>query len=256
MSIVLGAAEAVHGVVHLDALPAVVVVVLVVDEVRRLPARAEERVVALVVGHEEELVDLAPVAPLEAAVELGVAAQGGVGLAHRAVGHARPADAAQGHVVVDLVALPRVVVEVEGQEGLVEDAREGREALLDGRHGVEPAHGHLGQAVAVRVVEGERVLPVEARVGQRLRGPVDLQEEARRRGSPASSGRARRAPSSTRRSRTCASPASRGRRLSRRRGRASSATRRSTTSRPRPTPGAGSTRPGRRPARRRRCRPT
>ena len=174
----LGAAEAVHGVVHLDALPAVVVVVLVVDEVRRLPARAEEGVVALVVGHEEELVDLAPVAPLEAAVELGVAAQGGVRLAHRAVGHARPADAAQRQVVVDLVALPRVVVEVEGQEGLVEDAREGREALVDGRHGVEPAHGHLGQAVAVRVVEGEGVLPVEARVGQRLRGAVDLQEEA------------------------------------------------------------------------------
>ena len=174
---VLGAAEAVHRVVHLHPLPAVVVVVLVVDEVHRLPAGGEERVVALVVGHEEELVDLAPVAPLEAAVELGVAAQSGVRLAHRAVRHAGPAGAAQRHVVVDLVALARVVVEVEGEEGLVEDTREGRDAVLHGRHRVEPAHRHLGQPVAVRVVERERVLPVEARVGQRLRGAVDLHEE-------------------------------------------------------------------------------
>ena len=164
-------------VVHLDPLPAVVVVVLVEYEVDCRPARLEERVVAFVVGHEEELVHLPPVAPLEAAVELGVAAEGGVGLPHRAVGHARAPRAAQGHVVVDLVALRRVVVEVEGEEGLVQHAREGRHALLHGRHGIEPAHRHLGQAVPVRVVEGEGVLPVEPRVGQRLGRAVDLQEE-------------------------------------------------------------------------------
>ena len=55
--------------------------------------------------------------------------------------------------------------------------KRGETPFVHGRHRIEPAHGHLGQAVAVLVVERERVLPVQARVRKRLRRSVDLQEK-------------------------------------------------------------------------------
>ncbi len=50
-----------------------IVVVFVKHEIHRGPTRGEERVITLLVRHVHQLIDLAPVVPLKAAVELRIA---------------------------------------------------------------------------------------------------------------------------------------------------------------------------------------
>ena len=84
-----------HRIVHLDAFPAMVVVIFVEDKVQRGPTGGEECVVTLLVRHVHQLVDLAPVVPLEAAVEYRIAFQGGILVNERAVRNSGAAGAAE-----------------------------------------------------------------------------------------------------------------------------------------------------------------
>src|SRR5215208_7075859 len=70
--------KAVHRVVHLHTLPPVIVVVLVKHEVQTGPTGGEECVVTLLVRHVHQLIDLPPVIPLEAGVELRIALERGI----------------------------------------------------------------------------------------------------------------------------------------------------------------------------------
>src|SRR5215207_1391485 len=61
--------KAVHRVVHLHAFPAMIVVILIKDEIHGGPAGGKERVVTLFVRHVHQLINLSPVVPLKALIE-------------------------------------------------------------------------------------------------------------------------------------------------------------------------------------------
>src|SRR5689334_18140976 len=90
----------VGGVVYLDALPAMIVVVLVEDEPAALPGRGEELIEALVVGHVGDGIDAPPLVGREAPIELGQARQAGHRMLELTVGHPRSAEGAQREVEV------------------------------------------------------------------------------------------------------------------------------------------------------------
>src|SRR5438045_5050069 len=79
---VLWTAKAMHRVIHLDALPAMIIVVFVKNEIHVGPLGGEETVEALLVRQVHQLVDLAPVVPLETPVEFRIAFQGRI-LVHK-----------------------------------------------------------------------------------------------------------------------------------------------------------------------------
>src|SRR5688572_21176959 len=81
--------KAVHRVVHLDAFPAMIVVVLIKHEIGRAPTRGEETVEALFVWHVHQLIDLPPVVPLKTLAELRIAFQRGILMHKRAIGNSR-----------------------------------------------------------------------------------------------------------------------------------------------------------------------
>src|ERR1044072_6217132 len=95
--------KAVHRVIHLNTLPAMIVVVLVKHEIHRRPLRREERVVTLLVRHVHQLVDLAPVVPLKTAVEFWIAFERRILVHKLAIRNAWSTGAAQRHVVVSLI---------------------------------------------------------------------------------------------------------------------------------------------------------
>src|SRR5215218_4082563 len=70
--------KAVHWVIHLHAFPTVIVVILIKHEVKAGPTRGEEGVVTFLVRHVHQLVDLPPVVPLKAGVELRIALERGI----------------------------------------------------------------------------------------------------------------------------------------------------------------------------------
>src|SRR5256885_8952011 len=72
---VLWPAKTVHRIVHLHAFPAMIIVILVKDEIETGPTRREKCVVTLLMRHVHQLIDLAPVVPLKTAVELRIAFQ-------------------------------------------------------------------------------------------------------------------------------------------------------------------------------------
>src|ERR1044072_5047099 len=91
--------KAVHRVIHLHTFPAMIVVVLVKHEIHRGPFRGEERVVTLLVRHVHQLVDLAPVVPLKAAVEFRIALERGVLVNKLAIRNTWTTRTTQRHVV-------------------------------------------------------------------------------------------------------------------------------------------------------------
>src|SRR5690242_5789160 len=90
---VLWTTKAVHRVVHLDTFPSMIVVILIKDEVKAGPTRRKEGVVTLLMRHVDQLIDLAPVVPLEAAVEFRIAFQRWIFVNESAIGDSRPARA-------------------------------------------------------------------------------------------------------------------------------------------------------------------
>ncbi|MGI9069177.1 MAG: hypothetical protein ACR2HX_22585 [Pyrinomonadaceae bacterium] len=125
-------------------------------------------------GHVHQLVDAPPVVPLKAQVEFRIAFQGRIFMNHGSVRHAWPTGAAQRHVVVGFVSFGGVIVEIKGDESFVQDPGQLCHALIEWWHRIKPAHRHLTYAVAVIVVECERILPIESWIRQRLRWSMDL----------------------------------------------------------------------------------
>ena len=166
-----------HRVIHLDALPAMIIVVFVKNEIHVGPLGGEETVEALLVRQVHQLVDLPPVVPLETPVEFRIAFQGRILVHKLAIRDAWTTRAAQRHVVVSLVSFGRVVIDVERGERFGENARKIGLVFVERRHGIQPADGHFARAVVIEVEEGKRVFPVQARIGKRLRRPVNFQKQ-------------------------------------------------------------------------------
>src|SRR3569832_2063275 len=166
---ILWTTKTMHRVIHLDPFPAMIVIVFVKHEIHRGPTRAEERVVTLLVRHVHQLVDPAPVVPLKTAGEFRIAFERRILVGELTIRNAWTTRTTQRHVVISLVALGGIVVEIESRERFAQHAGKFGDVLVERRHGIEPADRHLTRAVAVKIIESKRVIPVQTRVDKRLR---------------------------------------------------------------------------------------